>query len=76
MGFGATKETWEAYRDDGWLPMMLPVVSDPKAKIDPQSKLKALGKTPSVLTPAKTVVGVYGWTTMTIDERKFDKWSG
>ena len=44
MGFGATKETWEAYRDDGWLPMMLPVVSDPKAKIDPQSKLKALGK--------------------------------
>lgn len=75
MGYGASKKIWDAYRADGWMSMMLPVVSDPAAPIDPKSKLKALGKTPSVLTPERTVVGVYGWTTMTIDERKFNRWA-
>lgn len=75
MGYGASKQVWEAYRANGWLPMMLPVVSDPAAKIDPSSKMKQLGKTPSVLTSFGTVVGVRNWTSLTIGTRQFDLWA-
>lgn len=75
MPFGASKQTWNAYSEAGWRPMMLPVVSDPSAKPDPASKLKTLGKTPSVLTSSGTVVGLKNWTTMAIDERKVSFWS-
>lgn len=75
MNYGAPLKTWDAYRNAGWSSMMLPVVSNPNAKRDPSSKLKALGKTPSVLTPSGTVVGLRGWTTLKVGTRQLDMWS-
>lgn len=73
--YGATSAVWRAYKDNGWGSMMLPIVSDPNAKIDPKSTLKELGKTPSILTPSGTVVGVREWTTMAITPAKLAVWS-
>lgn len=73
--FGAPRETWVAYAKNGWKQSMLPVVSDPSAKIDPSSSLKALGKSPSVLTPSKTVVGVLDWTSLNITSAMLTAWS-
>lgn len=74
--YGASRETWRTYVDNGWGSMMLPVVSDPNAKIDAASKLGTLGKTPSVLTPSGTVVGLLKWTQMPITPQQIAVWEG
>lgn len=74
--YGASRETWRTYVDNGWGSMMLPVVSDPNAKIDAASKLGSLGKTPSVLTPSGTVVGLLKWTQMPITPQQIAVWEG
>lgn len=73
--FGATKATWRTYMKNGWGADMLPVVSDPDAKIDPTSKLKSVGKTPSVYTPSGTVVGLLQWPSMAVTQGQLDVWS-
>lgn len=73
--FGASPETWDLYEKNGWGAHMLPVVSNPNTKIDENSKMKQLGKTPSVLTPSGTVVGLRGWTTLEITDAMRDAWA-
>lgn len=73
--YGATAKVWRAYEAHGWGASMLPVVSDPSKKIDENSKMKQLGKTPSVLTPSGTVVGLSKWTTLTPTQKQRELWA-
>ncbi len=66
MTYGATFEEWVTFdlllgltRD------LLPVVSNPHAEISPDSKMKALGKTPSRYNREGHVVGFPKWTEWT-----------
>lgn len=61
--WGATREDWEhlAYRE-GLIADLLPVVSNPHAQISVESKMQALGKTPSRYNKQGFVAGIPGWT--------------
>lgn len=60
---GATPDDW-AHFDLvlGLTEDLLPVVSNPRAVIDPESTLKELGKTPSRYNAARKAVGIARWT--------------
>ena len=61
--YGATPEDWDNL--DLMLGLtadLLPVVSNPNAPISPQSKMKALGKTPSWYNRRCQVAGIPNWT--------------
>lgn len=45
--YGATRAEWDCFLSQGLLEAMLPVVSNPLARVMPGSKLKSLGKVPS-----------------------------
>lgn len=53
---------------------LLPVVSDPEAKISPQSKMVAVGKTPSLYNRDKLVVGIPDWTNWVSSEDDINNW--
>lgn len=74
--YGAETSVWLSYEKAGWGDLMLPVVSDPNAQIDPSSKMAGLGKTPSVLTPSGTAVGLKGWPKLEVTEGMRRAWSG
>ena len=61
--YGALAADWAHL--ELWLGLtadLLPVVSNPNAKISPLSSLKALGKTPSIYNAQGLVVGIPNWT--------------
>lgn len=63
MNYGATKEEWSYL--DIYLELtedLLPVVSNPTAKISPNSKMKEKGKTPSKYNYKREVAGLPNWT--------------
>ena len=74
--FGATPEEW-AHFDLvlGLTQDLLPVVSNPGAKISPQSKMAALGKTPSRYNKAGFAAGVVDWTSHVSTPAMIDTWS-
>jgi hypothetical protein len=53
---------------------MLPVVSNPNAKISPGSSLRALGKTPSIYNAEGLVVGIRKWTQRVTTSEEILKW--
>lgn len=55
---------------------LLPVVSNPQATIAPASKLKDIGKVPSVYDRARQVVGLAGWPSRRAVERELQAWRG
>jgi hypothetical protein len=55
---------------------LLPVVSNPQATIAPASKLKDIGKVPSVYDRARQVVGLAGWPSRRAVERELLAWRG
>lgn len=55
---------------------LLPVVSNPAARISSASKMKALGKTPSVYTNTRRVVGVHEWTRYVATQKDIQRWAG
>lgn len=55
---------------------LLPVVSNPTAAIADNSKLKQLGKTPSLLNNDHKVVGIPRWTDKVSTGRDVLRWSG
>lgn len=74
--YGATPDDWTHF--DLVLGLgadLLPVVSNPSAEIDPDSKLKALGKTPSRYNKARKVVGIAGWTAHQASDQDIARWS-
>lgn len=75
-GWGATPEDW-AHFDlvCGLTADLLPVVSNPHAEISPASKMKGLGKTPSILNRNGQVAGLKDWTGRTATPAMLKAWA-
>ncbi len=74
--WGATPDEW--FHFDlvlGRTAHLLPVVCNPGATISPDSKLKALGKTPSRYNRDRQVTGIAQWTGHVVTEHDFARWS-
>ncbi|EAN2308016.1 DUF5906 domain-containing protein [Salmonella enterica] len=74
--WGATPDEW--FHFDlvlGRTDQLLPVVCNPGAAISPDSKLKALGKTPSRYNRDRQVTGISHWTEHVVTEHDFARWS-
>ncbi|EAA5820656.1 DNA primase [Salmonella enterica] len=74
--WGATPDEW--FHFDlvlGRTDQLLPVVCNPGAAISPDSKLKALGKTPSRYNRDRQVTGISHWTEHIVTEHDFARWS-
>ncbi|KGA30248.1 VapE domain-containing protein [Pectobacterium odoriferum] len=74
--WGATPDEW--FHFDlvlGRTDQLLPVVCKPDAVISPDSKLKALGKTPSRYNRDRLVTGIAQWTEHVVSEHDFARWS-
>lgn len=73
--YGATQAEWEHFlwvlglTDD-----LLPVVSNPHAKISPQSKIKSIGKIPSVYNRDGKVAGFKDWPQHVATEEEIKRW--
>jgi hypothetical protein len=73
--YGATPDEWSILADvAGMTADMLPVVSNPGARVSPDSKLKALGKVPSLFNSAGEAVGIAKWTAKVSTVRDIDRW--
>lgn len=74
--WGATPDEWAhlafvlGLRED-----LLPVVSNPKAVISPQSNMGAVGKTPSIYNGRRQVAGFPQWTQHTTNDDQIALWS-
>ncbi|MDR5615648.1 hypothetical protein, partial [Arsenophonus sp.] len=63
-------KTWGALPDEwahfdlvlGYTDRLLPVVCNAEAAISPSSKMKTLGKTPSIYNSQRQVIGITEWT--------------
>lgn len=72
--FGGTPEEWAALKRLAKVDL-LPVVSNPHAEISPHSKMKGLGKTPSLYNNARQVKGFPEWTDWETTVRNLEAWS-
>ncbi|MCN3368106.1 replication protein [Escherichia coli] len=74
--WGATPDEW--FHFDlvlGRTDQLLPVVCNPDATISPNSKLKMLGKTPSLYNRDRLATGIKDWTEHVVTEHDFARWS-
>ncbi|MGS2657759.1 DUF5906 domain-containing protein [Citrobacter koseri] len=74
--WGATPDEW--FHFDlvlGRTDQLLPAVCNPGATISPNSKLKMLGKTPSLYNRDRMATGIKDWTEHVVTERDFARWS-
>lgn len=73
--WGATPDDWAILADlAGLTSDLLPVVSNPGARIDPDSKLKSLGKIPSLYNAAGMAVGLAKWPEKRSTARDITRW--
>ncbi len=73
---GADQAAWHHFAVDlGLRADLLPVVSDPTVPISPDSTMKAMGKTPSVINFRSHAAGFPKWTKYEATERDIAKWS-
>lgn len=73
--WGATAQEWSHFADTLNLSEdLLPVVSNPKAEISPNSKMRDLGKTPSRYDKQRQVVGIPQWTQHLTNDRDVQRW--
>jgi len=74
--YGATRADWDHFSFIlGLTEDLLPVVSDPTAKISPESAMQAVGKTPSCFNRRGLAVGIPGWTQKTAEQGDLDTWA-
>lgn len=74
--YGATPEDWMHFDLVlGLTEDLLPVVSNPIAKISAKSSLKTLGKTPSLYNKTGGAVGISAWTEEQSTSAEVDSWS-
>ncbi|WP_442596335.1 AAA family ATPase [Parapusillimonas sp. JC17] len=74
--YGATPEDWAHFGVMlGLTTDLLPVVSNPNATIDPDSKVVALGKVPTRYNSGGRVVGFAKWTERLTEQPELDRWS-
>lgn len=72
---GATQEEWDHFTLIlGLTADLLPVVSDPKAIISGNSKMKAVGKTPSQFNQQRHVAGIANWTSHVATDADIQRW--
>lgn len=73
--YGATVEEWNHFDLIlGLTADLLPVVSNPNAEISPDSKMKALGKTPSRYNSRRQVAGITSWTSYVATSADISQW--
>lgn len=74
-GFGATPDEWSHFDLIlGLTADLLPVVSDPSARISENSSIKQLGKLPSLYNHNRKVIGFTGWTEHQSTPYEIDIW--
>lgn len=73
--YGADQAAWHHFTTLGLTADLLPVVSDPTVPISPDSTMKAMGKTPSVINFRGHAAGFPKWTKYEATERDIAKWS-
>lgn len=73
--YGAAPAEWDHFTEIlGLGPDLLPVVSNPSARISPLSKMKALGKTPSRYNAQRLVGGIPDWTSHVTTDAEITRW--
>lgn len=74
--YGASPEAWHHYSSVlGLTADLLPVVSNPNATISPNSKMQALGKTPSWYNQQRHAAGIPEWTKHHTVEAEVRRWA-
>jgi predicted P-loop ATPase len=73
--FGATPEDWKLFVSLNLTEDLLPVVSNPNAVISPNSKMKGVGKTPSIYNKQRQVAGIKDWTSYKATPAQVEQWS-
>lgn len=75
QNWGASPNDWAVLADlAGLTGDLLPVVSNPGARIDPDSKLKGLGKIPSLYNAQGMAVGIAKWPEKVSTPRDVTRW--
>jgi len=75
MAFGASPEEWAHFSAIlGLTEDLLPVVSNPNAEISEKSKMKGLGKTPSMYNRSGKAVGFPSWTHHASSHADITRW--
>ena len=73
---GATQTEWDHFSFIlGLTADLLPVVSNPKATISPNSTMKGLGKTPSRYNNDGHAVGIADWTQLRSTDSNIEAWA-
>lgn len=72
--WGATPEEWRRVAGWGITADLLPVVSNPAAKVSPKSKLRGIGKVPSRYDRERQVVGIAEWPQHRSTEVDIARW--
>jgi len=72
--YGATPEEWRAFSSLCG-PDLLPCVASITAKVSPNSKLKQLGKVPSIYNRRREAVGIPDWPQHIATEADITKWA-
>ena len=75
MSAGAAPSDWDRLVALGMVEDLLPVVSDTSVPIDPDSKMAAVGKTPSRINHKGNATGIAKWTQLLTTERDVRSWS-
>lgn len=76
MTWGALKEDWlHCELVLGWGPDMLPIVSDPTAKVSAASSLRDVGKVPSLFNGRGEAIGLKAWPQRQTTPDELAKWS-
>lgn len=73
--YGARPGAWEDWLSLGVGDDLLPAVANPNAQISPDSKLVAVGKTPSRYNQKREVVGIGKWTSYLPSPKEIEAWS-
>jgi hypothetical protein len=73
--FGAYPEDWRRFDALGVGSDLLPVVSNPHAKIAATSSIKQLGKTPSRYNADREVIGIARWTDYQASDAELKRWA-
>lgn len=71
---GALPEDWTHWQKLGLTADLLPVVCNPKATISPNSKIKTLGKLPSMYNDRKQAVGIKEWPARISTDKDIARW--
>lgn len=72
--WGAAPDEWDLFIGLGLSGDLLPVVSNPNAKISPHSKMVGIGKTPSHYNGLGMVAGLPNWTEKNTDSDQIRLW--